>query len=60
MVGLGRRQDGDQANCRELVDNISDVAHFATVHRAPIDYFANLFEDHKATQLMVGRSEKQR
>ncbi|MDR6500805.1 phenylpropionate dioxygenase-like ring-hydroxylating dioxygenase large terminal subunit [Burkholderia ambifaria] len=47
-----------QANCRELVDNISDVAHFATVHRAPIDYFANLFEDHKATQLMVGRSEK--
>ena len=46
-----------QANCRELVDNISDVAHFATVHRAPIDYFANLFEDHKATQLMVGRSE---
>ncbi|MCA3821948.1 MAG: 3-ketosteroid-9-alpha-hydroxylase, partial [Burkholderia sp.] len=47
-----------QANCRELVDNISDVAHFATVHHAPIDYFANLFEDHKATQLMVGRSEK--
>ncbi|AIO44206.1 MULTISPECIES: Rieske 2Fe-2S domain-containing protein [Burkholderia] len=46
------------ANCRELVDNISDVAHFATVHRAPIDYFANLFEHHKATQLLVGRSEK--
>ncbi|CAB3785856.1 3-ketosteroid-9-alpha-monooxygenase, oxygenase component [Paraburkholderia caffeinitolerans] len=45
-------------NCRELVDNISDMAHFATVHGAPVDYFANLFEEHKATQLLVGRSAR--
>jgi 3-ketosteroid 9alpha-monooxygenase subunit A len=34
------------------------MAHFATVHGAPVDYFANLFEQHKATQLLVGRSER--
>jgi 3-ketosteroid 9alpha-monooxygenase subunit A len=45
-------------NCRELVDNISDLAHFGTVHGAPVDYFANLFEGHKATQLLVGRSAR--
>ncbi|WP_416052995.1 Rieske 2Fe-2S domain-containing protein [Cupriavidus basilensis] len=47
-----------QTNCRELVDNISDMAHFDTVHGAPIDYFANLFEGHKATQVLVGRSAR--
>lgn len=47
-----------RTNCRELVDNISDMAHFGTVHGAPVDYFANLFEDHKATQLMIGRSAR--
>ncbi|NUA30970.1 Rieske 2Fe-2S domain-containing protein [Cupriavidus basilensis] len=45
-------------NCRELVDNISDMAHFGTVHGAPVDYFANLFEGHKGTQLMIGRSAR--
>ncbi len=43
-------------NCRELLDNVADMAHFAAVHGAPADYFANLFEGHKATQVMVGRS----
>ncbi|MGE8365917.1 MULTISPECIES: Rieske 2Fe-2S domain-containing protein [Cupriavidus] len=45
-------------NCRELVDNISDMAHFGAVHGAPVDYFANLFEGHKGTQLMIGRSAR--
>ncbi|MDF3832714.1 Rieske 2Fe-2S domain-containing protein, partial [Cupriavidus basilensis] len=45
-------------NCRELVDNISDMAHFGTVHGAPVDYFANLFEGHKGSQLMIGRSAR--
>lgn len=43
-------------NCRELIDNVSDMAHFAAVHHVPIDYFANVFEGHKATQVMVGKS----
>ncbi|WP_019449440.1 Rieske 2Fe-2S domain-containing protein [Cupriavidus sp. BIS7] len=45
-------------NCRELVDNLSDMAHFGTVHGAPVDYFGNLFEAHKGTQLMIGRSAR--
>jgi 3-ketosteroid 9alpha-monooxygenase subunit A len=45
-------------NNRELVDNIADMAHFGVVHGAPTNYFGNLFEDHKATQLMVGTSER--
>ncbi len=28
------------------------------MHGAPVDYFANLFEGHKATQLMIGRSAR--
>jgi 3-ketosteroid 9alpha-monooxygenase subunit A len=40
-------------NCRELIDNVSDMAHFAYVHGAPTNYFANIFEAHKATQIMV-------
>jgi len=45
-------------NSRELVDNIADMAHFDVVHGAPPVYFANLFEGHKATQLMVGSSAR--
>ena len=41
-------------NCRELIDNVSDMAHFPVVHGAPVDYFANIFQGHKATQIMVG------
>jgi 3-ketosteroid 9alpha-monooxygenase subunit A len=42
-------------NCRELIDNIADMAHFATVHGSTgVVYFANIFEGHKATQVMVG------
>ncbi len=44
-------------NCRELIDNISDMAHFAYVHSVPTTYFGNLFEGHKATQVMVGRGQ---
>lgn len=47
-------------NCRELIDNVSDLAHFAVVHGAPIDYFGNIFEGHKATQIMVGKRQNPR
>lgn len=43
-------------NCRELVDNLVDEAHFGAVHQAPNDYFANVFEGHVATQITVGTS----
>jgi 3-ketosteroid 9alpha-monooxygenase subunit A len=40
-------------NCRELIDNMSDKAHFITVHglKAP-DLFQNIFEGHRLTQIM--------
>ncbi|HVT34511.1 MAG TPA: Rieske 2Fe-2S domain-containing protein [Nevskiaceae bacterium] len=46
-------------NCRELIDNIADMAHFVSVHGSDnVVYFADLFEGHKATQVMVGSNEK--
>jgi 3-ketosteroid 9alpha-monooxygenase subunit A len=44
-------------NCRELIDNVSDMAHFPAVHGVPVAYFANIFQGHKATQIMLGQSE---
>jgi 3-ketosteroid 9alpha-monooxygenase subunit A len=44
-----------KANCRELIDNVSDVAHFLPVHGVPVQYFANIFEGHKATQVMLSK-----
>lgn len=42
-------------NCRELIDNVADLAHFLPVHGSTgLVYFANIFEGHKATQIMVG------
>ena len=42
-------------NCRELIDNIADMAHFGPVHGGTgTVYFANIFEKHIATQIMVG------
>ncbi|GAA4883803.1 Rieske 2Fe-2S domain-containing protein [Ferrimonas pelagia] len=45
-------------NCRELVDNVADKAHFGPVHGAPIRSFSNIFEGHIATQIMEGKSER--
>lgn len=46
-------------NCRELIDNIADMAHFVSVHGSDnVVYFADIFEDHKATQVMVGMNSK--
>ncbi|MCE4069369.1 MULTISPECIES: Rieske 2Fe-2S domain-containing protein [Pseudomonas] len=47
-----------ETNCRELVDNVSDMAHFKSVHGAPIDEFSNHFEAHTASQVMRGRSAR--
>lgn len=36
---------------KELVDNISDKAHFGPVHDAPCSHFENVFEAHTALQI---------
>lgn len=42
------------ANCREVVDNVVDMAHFFYVHYSFPTYFKNVFEGHTATQYMRG------
>jgi 3-ketosteroid 9alpha-monooxygenase subunit A len=42
------------ANCREIVDNVVDMAHFFYVHFSFPTYFKNVFEGHVATQYMKG------
>jgi 3-ketosteroid 9alpha-monooxygenase subunit A len=43
-------------NCREVVDNVVDMAHFFYVHWSFPTYFKNVFEGHVATQYMKGNS----
>jgi 3-ketosteroid 9alpha-monooxygenase subunit A len=43
------------SNCREIIDNVSDMAHFFYVHFAFPTYFKNIFEGHVATQYMESR-----
>lgn len=40
------------ANCREIVDNVVDMAHFFYIHYAFPTYFKNIFEGHIATQYL--------
>ncbi|MEV5879493.1 Rieske 2Fe-2S domain-containing protein [Streptomyces sp. NPDC052101] len=40
------------SHCREIVDNVVDMAHFFYVHYAFPTYFKNVFEGHVATQYM--------
>ncbi|MFE1954963.1 MULTISPECIES: Rieske 2Fe-2S domain-containing protein [Streptomyces] len=42
-------------NCREIVDNVVDMAHFYYIHYSFPVYFKNVFDGHVATQYM--RSE---
>ncbi|MFD2470361.1 Rieske 2Fe-2S domain-containing protein [Amycolatopsis silviterrae] len=41
-------------NCREIIDNVVDMAHFFYVHGSLPTYFKNVFEGHVATQYMNG------
>jgi 3-ketosteroid 9alpha-monooxygenase subunit A len=45
----------DGSNCREIVDNVVDMAHFFYIHFAFPTYFKNVFEGHVATQYMNSR-----
>ena len=52
--------DVPNAPCREIVDNIVDMAHFFYVHFAFPTYFRNVFEGQQASQFMEsqGRPDK--
>ena len=45
-------------NCRELVDNMSDKAHFGPVHSAEALTFENTFDRHICVQYMEGKSPR--
>lgn len=40
------------SHCREIVDNVVDMAHFFYVHYAFPTYFKNVFDGHVATQYL--------
>jgi 3-ketosteroid 9alpha-monooxygenase subunit A len=44
------------ANCREVVDNVVDMAHFFYIHFAFPTYFKNVLEGHIATQHLQTRA----
>jgi 3-ketosteroid 9alpha-monooxygenase subunit A len=44
------------SNCREIIDNVVDMAHFFYIHGSLPTYFKNIFERHVATQYMDGGS----
>ena len=43
-------------NCRELIDNMSDLAHFDSVHGVSTTHFRNIFDHHMLTQINHGRN----
>ena len=47
------------SNCREIIDNIVDMAHFFYIHYGFPTYFKNVFEGHIASQYLrtVGRPD---
>ncbi|MBD0022196.1 Rieske 2Fe-2S domain-containing protein [Gordonia pseudamarae] len=47
--------DVEGSHCREIVDNVVDMAHFFYVHYGMPTYFVNIFEGHTATQMMRSR-----
>ena len=53
--------DVDNSHCREIIDNVVDMAHFFYIHFAFPTNFRNVFEDHMATQFMesTGRPDMQ-
>lgn len=48
------------SNCRELIDNNVDMAHFFYVHNSVPTYFRNVFDNEKATQIMENRPRPDR
>jgi 3-ketosteroid 9alpha-monooxygenase subunit A len=46
----------EQSNCREVIDNVVDMAHFFYIHFAFPTFFKNVFEGHIASQYLNTRS----
>jgi 3-ketosteroid 9alpha-monooxygenase subunit A len=46
----------DGSNCREVVDNVVDMAHFFYIHFAFPTFFKNVLEGHIATQYLETRA----
>jgi len=46
-----------KSHCRELVDNMADMAHFGPVHYSTVRSFRNVQDGHTFTQYMVGGHE---
>ncbi|MFI0446547.1 Rieske 2Fe-2S domain-containing protein [Actinomadura sp. 6N118] len=44
------------SHCREIVDNVVDMAHFFYIHYSFPTYFKNVFEGHIAAQYMNSKS----
>ena len=40
------------SNCRDIIDNVTDMAHFFYIHFGLPTYFKNVFEGHVATQYL--------
>jgi 3-ketosteroid 9alpha-monooxygenase subunit A len=47
-----------ETNCRELVDNMADKAHFGPVHSSEALFFENTFHKHTCVQKMEGKSPR--
>ncbi|SDT52335.1 Rieske 2Fe-2S domain-containing protein [Actinoplanes derwentensis] len=45
----------DGANCREIIDNVVDMAHFFYIHFAFPTFFKNVIEGHVAAQFLQTR-----
>jgi 3-ketosteroid 9alpha-monooxygenase subunit A len=46
------------SNCREIIDNMVDMAHFFYIHFAFPTYFKNVFDGHIATQYLNSRARE--
>ena len=46
----------EDANCREVIDNVVDMPHFFYIHFAFPTFFKNVFEGHIATQYLRTRA----
>ena len=43
------------SNCREIIDNVTDMAHFFYIHYGLPTYFKNVIEGHTASQFMESK-----
>src|SRR3546814_2705938 len=50
--------DVPTAHCREIVDNVVDMAHFFYIHFAFPTNFRNVLEGHMATQFMESTGDR--